>query len=305
MNQFIQLLKTKYNQGEMHVRLIMINGVVFVLLLIASILAKSVSPGSDLSRYFAAPSNFSELLIQPWSIVTYMFSHSLLNIWHILWNMVLLYFAGNIFKHYLGNKKILSVYLAGGFVGYLFFAFGYNLIPAISGHGMLIGASAAVLSVFVAIGVAKPNMELKIMFIPQPVKLIYIVGVFVVLDLMRLQSSMGVDGANTGGWLAHLGGAFFGAFYGYRAREGKNILKGFERFLDSIFSLDFSKFFEKRKPKPKMKVKKGGAVKEEKASTNRKEKDKKIELILNKVKQSGYSSLTKEEKELFFSQTKK
>ncbi len=305
MNQIIQILKSKYNQGEMHVRLIMINVIVFVVLLISSIVVKSLSPELELSKYFAAPSSFSELISQPWSIVTYMFSHSLSSIWHILWNMVLLYFSGNIFKYYLGNKKILSVYLAGGLVGYLFFALGYNLLPAISGEGMLIGASAAVLSVFVAVGVAKPNMELKIMFIPQPVKLIYVVAVFVLLDLMRLQSSMGVYGANTGGWLAHLGGAFFGAIYGFKARDGENILKGFERVLDSFFSLNLVSFFEKRKPKPKMKVKKGGKKKEEPKSTKKEESDKRLELILKKVKQSGYSSLTPEEKELFFSQTKR
>ena len=169
---------------------------------------------------------------------------------------------------------------------------------------MLIGASAAVLAVFVAIGMAKPNVELKIMFIPQPVKLIYIVAIFVVLDLMRLQSSLGNSGTNTGGWLAHLGGAFFGAIYGFKAREGKNILNSFERFLDSVFSLDLSRFFEKKKPKPKMKVKQGGAKKGSSESSVKKN-NKELEVILNKVKKSGYSSLTKEEKELFFSQTKK
>jgi membrane associated rhomboid family serine protease len=302
MNPIIQFLKTKYNQGEMHVRLILINGVVFVALLLVSILIKALSPEFELASYVAAPSSFSEFLFQPWSIFTYMFAHSLTSIWHIVWNMVLLYFAGNIFKYYLGNKKMLSVYLAGGIVGYLFFALGYNLIPAIDGEGFLIGASAAVLAVFVAIGVAKPNMEIKIMFIPQPVKLVYIVGVFVVLDLIRLQSSMGVYGANTGGWLAHLGGTFLGAIYGHQIRQGKNILKYFEKFLDSLFSIDLGVFFVKKKSK--MKVKRGGASTKQKVAKVNQKKIQDLDLILRKVKQSGYSSLTKEEKEKFFSQTK-
>jgi len=303
MNEFFQTLKSKFYQSEMHVRLVMVNVAVFLILLIGVIVTRSVSPNFDLAKYFDAPSEFSKLLRQPWSLITYMFSHSLTSIWHIVWNMVLLYFSGNIFRHYLGNKKVLSVYLAGGLFGYLFFFLGYNFIPAFEGNGMLVGASAAVLAIFVAIGVAKPTMELKIMFVPQPVKLIYVVAIFVVLDLMRLQSSIGVEGGNVGGWLAHLGGAAFGAFYGHKIKEGTNILKGFEKVLDSLFSLKVGKVFDKKKRTPKMKVKKGGKVEREKRAGGNKENQ--LEAILNKVKQSGYSSLTKEEKELFFSQTKK
>ena len=302
MNEFFQTIKSKFYQGEMHVRLVMVNVAIFLLLLLGTILTRAISPNFDLAQYVAAPSAVSELVLQPWSLVTYMFSHSLSSIWHIGWNMVLLYFAGNIFRHYLGNKKMLSVYLVGGFIGYLFFFLGYNFIPAFVGNGMLVGASAAVLAVFVAIGVTKPNMELKIMFVPQPVKLIYIVAIFVLLDLMRLQSSIGVEGSNTGGWLAHLGGAAFGVFYGVKSKEGKNILRGFEKILDSIFSFDIGSFFKKKKRKPKMKVTKGGRDKPQQKPS---ESDNQIDRILKKVKQSGYSSLTKEEKELFFSQSKK
>jgi len=302
MNEFFQTIKSKFYQGEMHVRLVMVNVAIFLLLLLGTILTRAISPNFDLAQYFAAPSTLSELVLQPWSLVTYMFSHSLSSIWHIVWNMILLYFAGNIFRHYLGNKKMLSVYLAGGFIGYLFFFLGYNFIPAFVGKGMLVGASAAVLSVFVAIGVTKPNMELKIMFVPQPVKLIYIVAIFVLLDLMRLQSSIGVEGGNTGGWLAHLGGAAFGVFYGVKSKEGKNILRGFEKILDSLFSFDIGSFFKREKRKPKMKVTKGGRGKPQGKPS---ESDNQIDRILKKVKQSGYSSLTKEEKELFFSQSRK
>ena len=304
MNQLIESLKQRFKSGEMHIKLIMVNVAFFVAVLLISIIFKFGNSNFDFYGFYSSSSDISSLLWKPWSVITYMFSHSLDGIGHIFWNMFVLYFVGNLFIKQLGNKKLLSVYLIGGFVGYLFFVLGYSFLPAFQGTGTLVGASASVTAILVAIGVYTPNFEIRIPFVSQPIKLIYIVGIYVLLDLIRLQSSIGMHDANSGGWMAHLGGAFFGGFYGSRLKSGKNILSGFESFLDSLFSGSMFSFLKKKKS-PKLKVKRGGKSYKQKSDSKQQKASNKVDIepILKKVKQSGYSSLTAKEKELFFSQT--
>ena len=196
MSQLIESIKQRFKKGEMHVKLIMINVGFFVLALLISILFKFSNSNFDFYHYYSASSDLSVLVMRPWSIVTYMFGHSLDELGHILTNMVVLFFGGNLFIQKLGNRKLLSVYLAGGIIGYIFFAVGYNLFPAFQEVGTLVGASASVLAIFVAIGVYIPNLEVRIPFVSKPIKLIYFVGAYVLLNLVWLQSSIGVENGN-------------------------------------------------------------------------------------------------------------
>ncbi len=304
MKELIENIKLKFRQGEMHTKLLIVNVSLFVISLVVSIFIRFSSPDFELANYYAIPSNPLQVLYKPWTIITHMFTHDISGIGHILWNMIMLYFVGNFFVKMLGNKKLLSVYLVGGTVGYLFFAIGYNVLPAFTklGEGMLYGASAAISALFVALATYKPNFELKFMFIPQPIKFIYIAAFFVLFDLIRLQSSIGVVGGNAGGWLAHLGGATFGFVYASQLKKGKNWLGGFERFLDNVFS---GSLFSLKTRKPKLKVKKGGKKTNTKKQATSKTQTVDMEPILEKVKKSGYGSLTQKEKELFFSQSNK
>ncbi len=305
MSTIKENIKQQFNAGSMAIKLIMVNVGFFVVSLLVSIFIKLGMPSFEISNYYGASSSFSELIFKPWTVVTYMFAHSLSGIGHLFWNMVMLYFAGTYFVNKLGNKKLLSLYLAGGFAGFLLFTIGYNFLPAFTmlSDGILIGASASVTAIMVVIGVMFPNDEIRLMFIPQPIKLLYIVGFFILLDIIKLQGSIGLEGANQGGWLSHLGGAIFGFVYATRIKDGKNILRRFEAFLDNLFSLNFSKTVVKRKPK--LKVKRGGKQKATSTDAPNKTNKENINAILSKVKNSGYESLTRKEKDLLFSQSKK
>ncbi|MGB1040348.1 MAG: rhomboid family intramembrane serine protease [Flavobacteriales bacterium] len=306
MNQLIESLKQRFKSGEMHIKLIMVNVAFFVTVLLISIFLKFGNSALYLPSYFSASSELSVLIFRPWTLVTHMFTHPYFPLSHILWNMIILFFGGNLFVSKLGNRKLLSVYLSGGLMGYSFFALGYNFLPAFQEIKVLplIGASASVLAIFTAIGVYSPNYEIRFPFVSKSVKLIYVVGGYILLNLIWLQSSLGIDGGNSGGWMAHFGGIAFGIFYGSRLKSGKNILSGFESFLDSLFSGSMFSFLKKKKS-PKLKVKRGGKSYKQKSNSKQQNAPNKIDIepILKKVKQSGYSSLTAKEKELFFSQT--
>lgn len=298
----------------MSLKLIMINIGVFIATLVTIALVKIFNPYFNITQYIAAPFELSELIFKPWSIVTYMFSHSLSGIGHLFWNMVWLYFAGNLFERFLGSRKLLSTYLLGGLVGYLLFSIGYNLFPSIKQLLVnnpletkpLIGASAAVTAIFVAIGVYSPHYEIRIPFVQQGIKLMYIVGFFVLLDIVQLQAGIGLQGSNTGGILAHLGGAIFGAIYAYQLKNGRNISKWFEQFLDWLFSL--------LKPNKKLKVKYRSNRNSNNTTPPRNDYDynevkvdnqKTIDAILDKISKSGYESLSKKEKDFLFKQSNK
>lgn len=308
MSTIVNQIKDQFKRGSMNLKLIMVNVGVFVALLIIAIIGKSFVTGFSPLKYVAVSSNYMDVLTHPWTILTYMFSHSLDGIGHLFWNMLLLYFMGNFFESILGGKKLLSVYLAGGLAGFILFLVGYNLLPALSvfNGGVLIGASAAVTSVFVAIGVYMPNYEIRLLFIPQTFKLIYVVAFFVLLDFIRLQTSIGVVDANTGGWLAHIGGAIFGVIYATRLKNGKNLLKGFESLLDNLVGLFKSRPTLKVKyPKKNKKSKNKERVPRDDYDYNESvvENQKKIDAILDKISKSGYESLSKAEKDFLFRQS--
>lgn len=308
MSSISENIKQQFNSGSMVVKLIMVNVGFFIVTLLLSIFIKLGNPSFEIANYLGASSNFIELITKPWTFFTYMFSHSLYGISHLFWNMIMLYFSGTYFVNKIGNKKLLSLYLAGGIFGYLLFALGYNFLPAFASYqdSFLIGASASVTAILVAIGFLYPNDEIKLMFIPQPIKLLYIVAFFVLLDFIKLQSSIGIEGANDGGWLSHLGGAFFGFLYASRIKKGRNILRQFEALLDNLFSLNFSKFFVK-KNKTKLKVEKGGKPPRDdyNYNENKVKNQKQTDIILDKISKSGYESLSKKEKDFLFKQSRK
>lgn len=305
MATFIDQIKAQYNQGTMNLKLIMINVGLFIATLLATVIVKMINPYFNIMDYIAVPSDFGDLLFKPWTIISYMFTHSIDGIGHLFWNMVLLYFAGRMFEQTLGTKKLLSTYFIGGLAGYALFAIGYNYFPAIKSISpVLVGASAAVTAIFVAIGVYVPNYEIRIPFIQQPFKLIYVVAFFVILDIVRLQAGIGLSDANTGGGLAHLGGTIFGAVYALQLKQGKNISKWFENFVDWLVTLF--------KPGKKLKVKYRN---NKQANTNKPPRDdyeynevkvdkqKQIDSILDKISKSGYESLSKKEKDFLFKQS--
>lgn len=243
--------------------------------------------------WLALPKDFSEFIIKPWSIITYGFTH--IEFWHLFFNMLILYFVGRSFANLFNIKLSLNVYFLGIITGGLAYILVYALLPngIFKTTGALVGASAGVRAALIFLCAYMPNYEVKI--VKFRIKLIYFGLVMVALDVFGLFS-----GSNEGGYIAHLGGDLLGFFYAKQLIKGRDIGKWFEKIMDAFLSL-FS-----FKPKSKLKTvhkrsKKSkafaGHTKEEFGEFN---KQKQIDIILDKISKSGYESLSKEEKEFLF-----
>jgi len=237
-----------------------------------------------------------EFLMKPWSIITYSFLHS--GIWHILSNMLILYFSGMYFLNYFSAKRLLNYYFLGVIIGALVYMLSYNLFPAFQGTGRsyLMGASAGVMAVLIGIATHIPNMRVRLMIIGN-IKFWWIAAFLVVLDIIQIP--MG----NAGGHLAHLGGAGLGYLYTNQLQKGNDIGKWFENLMDSLASI-----FKPREKKARMKTvhrtgktsKTQNRSNKARSSFNKDDKQKKVDAILDKISKSGYESLSKAEKDFLF-----
>ncbi|GAA4813458.1 rhomboid family intramembrane serine protease [Litoribaculum gwangyangense] len=278
--------KQKLSQLNVLEKIIVINAVVFLL--------------ASISRFdfvwFQLPSGFSNFILKPWSLITYAFVH--IDFFHVLFNMLWLYFLGRMFLNLFSPKMALNVYFLGAIAGGILFMFCYTLFPTIFGvNSRLLGASGAIRALLIFLCVYMPNQEIR--FFTFNIKLWYIGLAIVVLDFVGVISGINnpVTG-NAGGNLAHLGGALLGYIYSKKLTKGQDIGKGFERVMDSIASL----FMSSKKKGPlktvhKNKSKVGGYTKSDFKEFN---DQKKIDVILDKISKSGYDSLTKDEKEFLF-----
>ncbi|KAA1246455.1 rhomboid family intramembrane serine protease [Aquimarina sp. RZ0] len=289
-------LKLKYKMITIIEKLIVINVVVFVLFYLLNTFAFLFKiPNNSLQDWFVFPKELSEFIVKPWTIITYAFLHS--DIWHIASNMILMYFSGRYFVQYLTGKRVLTVYFLGAIFGALLYMLSYNLFPAFSeiGASSLLGASASVMAILIAIATYIPNMTIRLMFLGS-IKFWWIAAFFVILDIIQIPVS------NAGGHIAHLGGALFGYVYASQLKKGNDIGGWFEKIMDATVSM-----FTSRKKSPLKTVHK--ATKTKTASNKRtnlyKEKEKnpnqaQIDAILDKISKSGYESLTKQEKDFLF-----
>lgn len=268
-------------------KLIAINVAIFIL---NALLVFLLGLRADaLMQWFELPKDFLRFVVQPWSILTYSFFHG--GIWHLFWNMMVLYFSGRIFLNLFGPRRFLNVYFLGVILGGLLFLLSYNVFPALIGISTaLIGASAGVTAVLIFICAYIPNQEVRLFFIT--LKLWYI-GVFIVLiDLIQIPGS-----GNAGGHLAHLGGALLGYIYARQLMHGRDIGSGFTAFFESI-----SGIFRKREKKPPMKTVYRRKHTSSKTTTDydKASRQRRIDTILDKISKSGYESLSKEEKDFLF-----
>ncbi|MGE5383573.1 MAG: rhomboid family intramembrane serine protease [Omnitrophica WOR_2 bacterium] len=299
-------MKIFFTRREALSRIILINIIIWLVIALIRNLAflfSSPEAGSSglykeyLSEYllslFALPANVNVFIARPWTIISYMFLH--FEFLHILFNMLWLYWFGVIFAQYLSQRQLLGTYLFGGIIGGLFYILAYNMFPVFDlarGHALALGASASVLAIVVAISFYVPNYTINL-FLLGPIKIKYIALITVAMDLLM------INNGNAGGHLAHLGGALWGFAY-------IKMLPHFDPTkIFSIFSQEnVSKYKSSRKRKFKVQYGKP-PVSDEDFNLQKKEKQQKIDKILDKISQSGYNSLTKEEKELLFSSSNK
>ena len=214
---------------------------------------------------------------------------------HLFWNMVMLWFSGQIFEGILGGERMLGNYLLGGLCGFAFYALG-SFMPAhlsLASHGPILGASAAVMGIFIGVAAYRPDMQVSLMFIGS-VRLKYIALAVLVLDLIAIR-----EGGNTGGHLAHLGGALYGFVAARQLAQGKDWSKDLVAWLTRIGNR------VKGKSGPRMRVAKKptkGTPPRNDAEFNavKKQHQERIDAILDKISRSGYGSLTKEERDYLF-----
>ena len=293
-NTFFSDIKRTFSNGSSLNRFLIINIALFISIKLCKLFFYLLNVPPDvfvkLTHWLAVPANLSVLLFKPWTLFTYMFLH--MEFFHILFNMIMLFWFGRIFTEYLGNKKFISTYILGGLAGALLYILAFNVFPVfhqITPSAYALGASASVLAILVAIATYLPNYSMHMILIG-PVKLKYIAVFLVVLDLLSIESG------NPGGHIAHIGGAIFGFFYIRQLQKGRNIAGWFDKMLDFFGTMS--------KPKPKIKVVYKRKKTDEEFNTEKKIKQERIDTILDKISKSGYESLTKEEKDILFKMSK-
>jgi membrane associated rhomboid family serine protease len=281
----IKDLKYRYNTGNIVEKLIYLNVVLFICTLLISVLQGLYKGEMNfIMEWFSLDNDINTLFRKPWSILSYGFLHA--GFLHILMNMIVLYFIGNLFLEYFTEKQLLNFYILGTLFGGIFFLFSQNYFPLFEGKStVLVGASAGISAIFIGITTYMPNYQIKLRFIGF-VKLWYLAAFWIGLDIL------GLIGSNAGGHFAHLGGALFGFIYVSRA-SNKEI-----SFLNNLWGM----FSSKNK---KMKTVYKSSTKRKNNVNNTNSNQVKIDAILDKISKSGYDTLTKEEKDFLFKQGKK
>jgi len=289
-------IRSTFRHGTSLTRLIILNIAVFLAISVIGIIGFLLA-NPEISDYtirlFSVPSSFKYFILRPWTVITYMFTHK--DLLHIAVNMLWLYWFGKIFLDYLDQKKLVAVYLLGGITGALLYVISYNIFPAFSefaGSSIpLLGASAAVMAVVVAISVYVPDYTV-FLFLLGRIKIKYIaLVIFILTSIVDFQ-------ANSGGKLAHIGGALFGYIYTVYYRKGKDLGKWLNRIID--FFVTFLK------PRKKLKVTYKKRVTDDYEYNRIKaERQARINEILDKISKGGYDSLTREEKDFLFRESQK
>jgi hypothetical protein len=205
--------------------------------------------------------------------------------------MLWLYWFGQLFLHFFSEKQMGGLYILGGLSGAGLYLLAYNLIPWFSStYGVLLGSSAAVLAIVIATAVYAPDFKISLLFFGA-VSLKYIALITVLLDAISITSQ------NAGGHIAHLGGAMLGFIFAYRWKQGKDITRFINTLIDKIVVLF--------KPRPKIKIKYRRPESDMEYRTRKQKETEDIDAILDKIKRSGYSALTTEEKKKLFDASKK
>lgn len=295
MNFFENISQT-YKQGNSVIKLIYINVSIFVALkLFIIVLSLFNISGSFLVSYLAIPADINLLLYRFWTPVTYMFLHE--GSMHIFFNLLTLYWFGKIFLLFYSEKQLIGLYLLGGLFAALFYVAAFNLFPYYSPvvhQSLLLGASGSIMAIILATAFRSPNMEMQMIFIGG-VKLKYIALIVV------LTSFFGLTSSNGGGELAHLGGALAGYLFVVSLRQGKDLTRGFNLILDAIHDIFMPR---KLKIKPNRKRYKA-PITDAEFNMNKARRMVEIDKILDKIKTSGYESLSADEKKKLFEQENK
>lgn len=299
----IDRLRSAFASSGMLMKIIYINIGIFVALRLCAIVCVfSGNPGyiDTILSWVKLPSQPAAFLTRPWTILTYMFAQY--DLWHIIFNMLWLYWFGTMFRMVANDRQLLALYLYGGIAGGALFMAGYAVLPIFDGvNGVLIGSSASVIAIVTAVAILMPDFKMYLLLIGAvAVKWIALVTILLVL--------VGVTGNNAGGEIAHIGGALMGVFFALRYKKGVDITAPLVRFTDRLSSLT------RRRPKAQTYRTYAGTSQRTTSSASPSgtpsgglspDERRELDIILEKIKKSGYSALTPAERDRLFSVSRK
>lgn len=298
MSNIVDDVKREFAKSENAlVKIILVNTAVFLVLLLLKIiltLSQSSNVYAAVINTLQLPAATYEFLYKPWTLITYFFTHD--DIFHILFNMLFLYWFGKLVDEYLGAKRVIALYMLGGIAGGLIYIVLYNILPYFQAHivgSRMLGASAAAFSVAVGASTLLPNYTFNLIFLG-PVRIKFIALFYIILSLAQ------TVGPNAGGNLAHLGGAFTGYIFIKLLQNGTDLGKPIYAIMTA-----WSRLFRKR---PSMQVtyrerqvyRSTSVYSSSSSGTIEMPDQMEIDSILDKISKSGYESLTREEKQKLF-----
>ena len=297
-----QDLKYRFQYGGMHVKLLFVNAIVFIFIGFLHVFTRLLgniefqqTTAIFLHDIFALQADFLGLITKPWGLITSIFSH--FEFMHFLFNMLFLFFAGQLYEQLFGGKKLLNIYILGGIAGGILEIVAHELFPALSNsQSIVVGASGSIMAIFIATAMYRPNTKIMLFGI-LPIRIIVLAGIYFIYDLLSLGMPDGTA------HFAHIGGGIIGIISVKTMDKPNNILTRFTRFTDKAFTLFSRDFFRK---KNSFKVERGGRpLTDEEFIERKKENQAKIDAILDKISKSGYESLSSKEKEFLFKQSNK
>ena len=295
MNPLVTQIKHQFKSGSMTIKLLIVNiAVFFIIQLIDAferlqsstpqVLDSQLAENPRLIEFlFSLPINFTDLALQPWTLLLSLFAH--FGLLHLLGNMLFLYFAGSTYERFFGSLRLFQLYLLGGFAGNFIELIAHQVFPALqSGPYSIVGASGAIMAIFIALAVAQPQLQVQLFGII-PLR-IYMLAIFFFLkDLTSVGTSDQIA------HFAHIGGALFGFW-------------SVQQFWHIRLSRPWLGIHLSRN-KQQFKVKKGGRpLTDDQFRANKQERQKKLDTILDKISKKGYDALSKEEKDFLFQQSK-
>jgi len=297
MNEYI----TKFKSLNLPGQLIIINITIWLLIQVARIPFYLLT-GYDLpwEDWLALHVDLNSYLHTPWTIFTYYFVHADFgqNVFHLIFNMMWLWWFGLFFLRYHTPRQFLGVYILGGLAAGLVFLLTFNILSNYSSYHNIsvVGASGAIFALVAAVAVRQPDEPLYLNFFVRvvPVKMKWFALFALLLNIMNL-----THGENIGGIICHLGGAAFGFAFGVCEKQRIDLTRPFLFLCDKV-----SEIFRVR---PKMEVSRGGArhvpndrKKDHDYNTRQRDHQQKVDAILDKISKSGYNGLTAEEKAFLF-----
>lgn len=257
-------------------KIVFVNVAIFLLLrILAAIftLSGNGAAQSDIISLLALPATFDATLTHPWTLITHMFTH--FDFLHIIFNMLWLYWFGLIFTDITSSRSLLALYLYGGLIGAATYL-GCSSLHIITPSSALLGASAAITAIVVATAVITPHYKMSLLFLGE-VSIIWIAAAMVVIDMI------GISAGNIGGHTAHIGGIIMGIVYGLCYRRG----------------IDLSRLLHANNPKHH-KRKASRQQTTDNRTNNHIDDEEQLNRLLDKIRHSGFSSLTADERNRLF-----